>query len=41
MRLRAGFDTNGDGMISWTKGEGGLDASTKHMGIMRKGEEMM
>ena len=41
LRLRAGYDANGDGQITWEKGEGGLDASTKHMGIMRNGEDAM
>lgn len=39
-QLVAGFDDNGDGNITWQKGEGGLNAVTKHMGLMAKGEGM-
>lgn len=35
-----GYDANGDGVISWVKNEGGLKASSKHLGIMQKGEGM-
>jgi len=37
-QLLAGVDANGDGDITWEKGEGGLNAAAKHMGIMVKGE---
>jgi len=37
-QLLAGNDANGDGKITWKKGEGGLNAAEKHMGIMAKGE---
>ena len=39
--LQTGRDANGDGKITWVKGEGGLGASAKHMGIMYKLEGMM
>ncbi len=35
-QLQAGQDSNGDGKITWIKGEGGLDAASKHLGIMYK-----
>ncbi len=35
-QLEKGHDANGDGEISWTKGEGGLDVATVHMGVMYK-----
>ena len=38
--LQAGRDANGDGEITWKKGEGGLAAASKHMGIMYKLEGM-
>ena len=41
LELQAGRDANGDGKITWIKGEGGLNASAKHMGIMYKLEGMM
>jgi hypothetical protein len=37
-QLVAGLDANGDGKITWEKGEGGLNESAKHMGLMAKGE---
>ena len=40
-QLQAGFDANGDGKITWEKGEGGLGEATKHMGIMYKLEGKM
>lgn len=36
VELQDGRDANGDGKITWEKGEGGLKASVKHMGIMYK-----
>ena len=46
MRLQAmlgvmmtGTDANGDGKITWEKGEGGLDQAAEHMGFMADGEE--
>lgn len=39
-RLVNGHDDNGDGKITWKKGEGGLMEATKHMGFMAKGEGM-
>jgi len=36
--LLNGHDANGDGKITWMKGEGGLNVADKHMGFMRKGE---
>ncbi len=38
--LTAGIDANGDGKVSWEKGEGGLNVANKHMGFMMKGENM-
>jgi hypothetical protein len=40
VELQAGRDANGDGKITWVKGEGGLKASAKHLGIMYKLEGM-
>lgn len=37
-QLLAGADANGDGKISWKKGEGGLNEAVRHMGFMAKGE---
>ena len=37
-QLLNGFDANGDGKVTWKKGEGGLSEAEKHMGFMRKGE---
>ena len=39
-RLTKGHDANGDGKITWQKGEGGLNAVKKHMALMAKGEGM-
>ncbi|WP_428605954.1 hypothetical protein [Sedimenticola sp.] len=36
-----GFDANGDGQVSWMKGEGGLMQAKQHMGFMYQGEDMM
>lgn len=36
----AGDDANGDGKVSWRKGEGGLAQADKHMGFMMKAEKM-
>lgn len=33
-----GLDANGDGQVTWVKGEGGLMQANKHMGVMYKGE---
>lgn len=33
-----GFDANGDGRVSWKKGEGGLKQARQHMGFMMKAE---
>ncbi len=38
--LILGSDANSDGKITWKKGEGGLNAVSKHMGLMAKGEGM-
>ncbi len=38
--LVAGVDANGDGTVSWEKGEGGLAAARQHMMFMMKGEGM-
>ena len=38
--LLEGVDANGDGMVDWTEGEGGLNEALKHMGIMAAGEDM-
>ena len=35
-----GFDDNGDGVVSWHEGEGGLLEAKKHMGFMMKAENM-
>ncbi len=40
-QLLAGRDANGDGKISWIKGEGGLNQSAAHMRFMRAGEKKM
>jgi len=37
-QLLNGYDANGDGKITWQKGEGGLSEAEKHMGFMKKGE---
>lgn len=39
-QLTKGLDANGDGTVSWIKGEGGLDQASLHMGLMRKGEDI-
>ncbi len=39
-QLLSGADANGDGKITWKKGEGGLNEAQKHMGFMAKGESM-
>ncbi|HFD15419.1 MAG TPA: hypothetical protein ENJ38_03830 [Rhodospirillales bacterium] len=36
--LIAGVDANGDGNVSWEKGEGGLAAARQHMMFVMKGE---
>lgn len=36
--LAAGDDADGDGRIGWQEGEGGLDASATHVGLMKRGE---
>jgi hypothetical protein len=36
----AGDDANGDGKVSWKKGEGGLAQADKYMGFMMKAEKM-
>jgi hypothetical protein len=38
--LVSGIDANGDGAVSWQKGEGGLAVARKHMEIMMQGEGM-
>ncbi len=38
--LIAGVDADGDGTVSWEKGEGGLAAARRHMMLMMKGEGM-
>jgi len=38
--LAGGVDANGDGDITWVKGEGGLNVAAAHMGIMFEGEGM-
>ncbi len=37
-QLADGTDANGDGKVTWIKGEGGLGQSLFHMGLMSKGE---
>ena len=37
-QLADGTDANGDGKVTWVKGEGGLGQSQLHMGFMSKGE---
>ncbi len=39
-QLLAGTDADGDGTISWSEGEGGLNEAMAHMGYMAKGEGM-
>ena len=38
--LLNGYDADGDGKVSWMKGEGGLAQARAHMGFMMKGEKM-
>ncbi|MEO2158888.1 MAG: hypothetical protein ABGX31_06065 [bacterium] len=38
--LLGGFDSNGDGRISWQESEGGLQQAEQHMNIMKRGEGM-
>ncbi len=38
--LITGIDDNGDGTVSWMKGEGGLAVAEAHMGFMMQGENM-
>jgi hypothetical protein len=38
IQLVDGTDANGDGKVTWVKGEGGLGQSELHMGLMSKGE---
>ncbi len=38
--LLNGYDADGDGKVSWMKGEGGLAQARQHMGFMMKGENM-
>ena len=38
--LLNGYDANGDGKVTWKKGEGGLAQARQHMGFMMKGEKM-
>ncbi len=35
-----GIDADGDGTVSWKKGEGGLTVAEAHMGYMMQGENM-
>jgi hypothetical protein len=37
-QLADGTDANGDGKVTWVKGEGGLGQAELHMGFMSKGE---
>ncbi len=37
-QLGDGTDANGDGKVTWVKGEGGLGQAELHMGFMSKGE---
>lgn len=37
-RLTTGVDANGDGQVSWQKGEGGLQQAQQHMELLRRGE---
>ena len=39
--LQVGDDANGDGKVTWIKGEGGLAQARQHMQFMLKGEKMM
>lgn len=39
-QLTAGSDANGDGKITWVKGEGGLKQADKHLGYMMQGENI-
>jgi len=38
--LSKGVDANGDGSISWVKGEGGLMHAQQHLGFLRSGENI-
>ena len=38
--LIAGIDADGDGTVTWKKGEGGLAVAEAHMGYMMQGENM-
>ncbi len=37
-QLTAGLDANEDGRVGWQEGEGGLEQSNTHMGLMKRGE---
>ena len=37
-QLNAGLDANEDGRVGWQEGEGGLEQSNTHMGLMKRGE---
>ncbi|MHA1537658.1 MAG: hypothetical protein ACTSUD_08890 [Alphaproteobacteria bacterium] len=39
-QLTAGSDANGDGKITWVKGEGGLKQAKAHLGFMMQGENI-
>ena len=36
--LTAGIDADDNGRVGWQEGEGGLDATETHMGLMQRGE---
>ena len=38
--LIVGIDADGDGNVTWKKGEGGLDIAEAHMGYMMEGENL-
>ncbi len=40
-QLLAGADADGNGKISWSENEGGLNTAAKHMMLMAKGENMI
>ena len=37
-QLEKGVDANGDGKVTWEKGEGGLNVAAFHMNVMNQGE---
>lgn len=36
--IRYGRDANGDGIVGWQRGEGGLAQAIQHMNLLKRGE---